>query len=58
MEDAHAIRIAAGEPPIDKLSFFAVFDGHAGDFVSKYSSENLLDTILSVEDLENADSKG
>jgi len=47
MEDAHAIRIDLG-PILKKCSYFAVFDGHAGDFVSKYISENLIDTILGL----------
>ena len=47
MEDAHAIRIELG-PSLKNCSYFAVFDGHAGDFVSKYSSEHLIDTILEL----------
>lgn len=47
MEDAHAIRIDLG-PSLQNCSYFAVFDGHAGDFVSKYISENLIDTILNL----------
>jgi len=47
MEDAHAIRIDLG-PVLKKCSYFAVFDGHAGDFVSNYISENLIDTILEL----------
>lgn len=47
MEDAHAIRIDLG-PCLKKCSYFAVFDGHAGDFVSNYISENLIDTILEL----------
>ena len=47
MEDAHAIKIDLG-PVLKKCSYFAVFDGHAGDFVSKYISENLMDTIMGL----------
>jgi len=47
MEDAHAIRIDLG-PCLKNCSYFAVFDGHAGDFVSNYISENLIDTILEL----------
>lgn len=47
MEDSHSIRIDLG-PVLKKCSYFAVFDGHAGDFVSKYISENLIDTILEL----------
>lgn len=47
MEDAHAIRLDLGSG-LQKCSYFAVFDGHAGDFVSKYISENLMDTILEL----------
>lgn len=47
MEDAHAIKIDLG-PVLKKCSYFAVFDGHAGDFVSNYISENLIDTILEL----------
>jgi len=68
MEDAHTIRIELG-PKLKNCSFFAVFDGHAGDFVSKYSSENLIETILELwlaspyatdkknSDLKNNDNK-
>lgn len=47
MEDAHAIRIGLC-PELKDSSYFAVFDGHAGDFVSKYSSEHLIETILEL----------
>ncbi|XP_065661895.1 protein phosphatase 1A isoform X2 [Hydra vulgaris] len=47
MEDAHSIRVELS-PKFKNCSYFAVFDGHAGDFVSKYSSQNLLDTILNL----------
>ncbi|XP_057316271.1 protein phosphatase 1A-like [Hydractinia symbiolongicarpus] len=47
MEDAHAIRMEL-HPTLKNCSYFAVFDGHAGDFVSKYSSENLIETILEL----------
>lgn len=47
MEDAHAIKIEL-DPTMKNCSYFAVFDGHAGDFVSKYSSEHLIDTIMEL----------
>ena len=47
MEDAHSIRIELS-PKFKNCSYFAVFDGHAGDFVSKYSSQNLVNTILDL----------
>lgn len=47
MEDAHAVKIGL-TPLLKKCSYFAVFDGHAGDFVSKYSSEHLIETILEL----------
>lgn len=47
MEDAHTIRSGLGTG-MQNSSFFAVFDGHAGDFVSKYSSEHLIKTILEL----------
>lgn len=47
MEDAHAIKIEL-HPTLKNCSYFAVFDGHAGDFVSKYSSEHLIETILEL----------
>ncbi|KAK0410297.1 hypothetical protein QR680_005050 [Steinernema hermaphroditum] len=47
MEDAHQVSLSiSDEPPFDKWSFFAVFDGHAGSYVAKNSAENLLKTIL------------
>jgi len=47
MEDSHSVNIGL-TPSLQDCSFFAVFDGHAGDYVSKYSSEHLLETILEV----------
>jgi len=47
MEDAHCIKLQCS-PDLKNLSYFAVFDGHAGDFVSKYSAEHLLGAILEV----------
>lgn len=51
MEDAHCVRIGLSKA-LANNSFFAVFDGHAGDFVSKYSSEHLIDVILNLWHLE------
>lgn len=40
MEDAHSAIIELGES-FDNVSFFAVFDGHAGSYTSKIASEEL-----------------
>ena len=45
MEDAHAVKIDLS-PKWKNWSYFAVFDGHAGDFVSNYSAEHLSEEIL------------
>eukprot|EP00794_Sanderia_malayensis_P019844 gene19844-21786_t len=46
MEDSHSMKVNLA-PRLSDCSYFAVFDGHAGDFVSKYAAENLFDVILS-----------
>ena len=49
MEDAHSAII--GIPDVgENISWFAVFDGHAGSRVSAHCSDHLLDCISSVED--------
>lgn len=48
MEDADTAKIGLPKG-FDSWSFFGVFDGHAGAYVSKYCSEHLLDAILSNE---------
>uniref|UniRef100_A0A0N4Z649 PPM-type phosphatase domain-containing protein n=1 Tax=Parastrongyloides trichosuri TaxID=131310 RepID=A0A0N4Z649_PARTI len=53
MEDAHDVQIAmSNEPPFDKWSFFAVFDGHAGPNAAKHAAENLLKTIMETPEFE------
>jgi protein phosphatase 1B len=47
MEDAHCAVV--GLPQLTDWSFFAVFDGHAGARVSAHCAENLLDTIIQME---------
>lgn len=44
MEDAH--RICVSIPEFPEWSFFAVFDGHAGNKVAYYSANHLLETLL------------
>jgi len=53
MEDAHSALI--GIPEIgDKVSWFAVFDGHAGSRVSAHCARHLLDCIVTSEDFKRA----
>ncbi|KAI7689956.1 Protein phosphatase 1B [Sarcoptes scabiei] len=47
MEDAHCAKV--GLPDLPEWSFFAVFDGHAGAYVSAHCAENLLNTILQTD---------
>lgn len=47
MEDAHCAKV--GLPGLPDWSFFAVFDGHAGAYVSAHCAENLLNTILQTD---------
>ena len=49
MEDAHCSLIGLPRAGLEQWSFFAVFDGHAGATVSKYSSEELIKSILDTE---------
>lgn len=56
MEDTHAVRsglcATATTPSASDFadwSFFAVFDGHAGDQSAAYSSQHLLDAIVATE---------
>ncbi|KAH7972697.1 hypothetical protein HPB52_015622 [Rhipicephalus sanguineus] len=49
MEDAHCAMV--GLPcGLDRWSFFAVFDGHAGARVSAHCAQNLLDAIIQTDD--------
>ena len=45
MEDSHSMKTNLA-PNLQGSSYFAVFDGHAGDFVSKYAAEHLWEEIL------------
>jgi len=49
MEDAHTHLIGLPLTGFEKWSFFAVFDGHAGGTVSKYSSTELIHSILNAD---------
>ena len=44
MEDSHSMKTNLA-PNLQGSSYFAVFDGHAGDFVSKFAAENLWEEI-------------
>lgn len=56
MEDAHCAVLGLPHG-LEKWSFFAVFDGHAGARVSAHCAENLLDSIIQVDDFtRNANS--
>lgn len=48
MEDAHRA-ITGLDGGLSDWSYFAVFDGHAGAFVSVYSAEHLLESIMETE---------
>lgn len=54
MEDAHSAIIGLPESGLDKVSWFAVFDGHAGSRVSAHCSRHLLDCVLSTDDFKAA----
>ena len=56
MEDADTARIGLPNG-FDSWSFFGVFDGHAGAYVSKYCSEHLLEAIVSNENFAKAAEK-
>jgi len=49
MEDQHlytnVIRVAGFENTLDDHSLFAVFDGHGGDFTSRYAAEHFLEVL-------------
>lgn len=49
MEDAHCAVVGLPHG-LDDWSFFAVFDGHAGAKVSAHCAQNLLDSIIQVEE--------
>ena len=53
MEDAHSAVI--GIPEINEnISWFAVFDGHAGSRVSAHCSTHLLESISTFDDFKDA----
>jgi len=53
MEDAHSAVI--GLPEVgENISWFAVFDGHAGSRVSAHCSTHLLESISSTDDFKEA----
>eukprot|EP00112_Aurelia_sp_Birch-Aquarium-sp1_P021189 Seg5636.1 transcript_id=Seg5636.1/GoldUCD/mRNA.D3Y31 product="Protein phosphatase 1B" protein_id=Seg5636.1/GoldUCD/D3Y31 len=45
MEDSHSMKTDLA-PTLHGCSYFAVFDGHAGDFVSKYAADHLWEEII------------
>jgi len=49
MEDSHSSLIGLPKAGLEHWSFFAVFDGHAGATVSKYSSDELIKSILDAD---------
>lgn len=49
MEDAHTHLIGLPMAGFEDWSFFAVFDGHAGSTVSRYSSTELIHSILAAD---------
>jgi len=49
MEDSHHAKIRLDRPGFEEWSFFAVFDGHAGGTVSKFSANELLESILNAD---------
>ena len=53
MEDAHSAVI--GIPEVgENISWFAVFDGHAGSRVSAHCSTHLLESISSTDDFKES----
>lgn len=52
MEDKHAAKTGLDEKDFTDWSFFAVFDGHAGDQSAIYSSSHLLEAILDTDDFQ------
>ncbi|XP_016968862.1 protein phosphatase 1B [Drosophila rhopaloa] len=48
MEDAHSA-VCRLKEPFEDWSYFAVFDGHAGNRISLHCAEHLLDTIITSE---------
>lgn len=55
MEDKHTAKTGLGEKEFADWSFFAVFDGHAGDQSAIYSSSHLLEAILDTDEFKQND---
>lgn len=54
MEDAHTA-VCGLKKPHESLSFFGVFDGHAGNHISLHCAEHLLTTITATDQFSKAD---
>jgi len=52
MEDAHCAVVGLND--LSDWSFFAVFDGHAGQGVSAHCAEHLLDSIIQSNDFKSS----
>lgn len=53
-EDAHQIKVGLSDHDVFKCwSFFAVFDGHAGNHVALHSAENLLGYLLDTQEFKD-----
>lgn len=52
MEDKHITKTGLDDTEYADWSFFAVFDGHAGDQSAIYSSTHLLDAILQTDEFK------
>jgi serine/threonine protein phosphatase PrpC len=52
MEDTHTLRLSLskGHP---ELSFFGVYDGHAGDKASIYLADQLVESVATLSDPTN-----
>jgi len=53
MEDSHCAKIGLNDQLKD-WNFFAVYDGHAGQAVSTYCAERLLESILESDDFKKS----
>lgn len=56
MEDSHTAKV--GLPGLSQWAFFGVFDGHAGSKIAEYSSQHLVDHLLSHKNFERYISSG
>lgn len=49
MEDTHRIEVPfSRDPPFNKWSFFAVFDGHSSKQIAKGAAANIVEALLST----------